>query len=278
MLKDSANLLLTNASKVEDFPKRSGHVVLSTCDKDAPSNDSFLGFALHELVLVHELEDMLSGIGDIRSHIDSLAKRNNLLVCLHQTLLSLVCVGVVLGTGQSLVSLGFGKGDSRGQMLTLDEFILRSTDTAWIITSLVIIGKRTPFRPSIDDASANDDTAALADHVSAGKLLDQVRGVFFAVGAAKHIVQVFLEPGSICSASSIGICARQRRRKHFGLVGLRLIDVGDLVKDFSCSLRFLSSAPQLLPLLLYCDSYGGVCFERGSSNPELIVEDLDKER
>lgn len=70
--------------------------------------------------------------------------------------------------------LGLRERNPGRQALSVHKLVLVATNTAGIITVLVIVGESTPLRSSVDDAGTNDDTAALADHVARGILLHQV--------------------------------------------------------------------------------------------------------
>ncbi|KAI6770317.1 hypothetical protein HG530_004946 [Fusarium avenaceum] len=165
LLENPPNFLLAHACQVEYLTEGARYVVLSAGDEDAASNDGFLGLSLEELVLIHELEDVLGSVGDVLAHVDSFAKRDDLLVRQHEALLRFILVGIVLRPGQSLVGLGLGEGYGCRELLTFDKLILGTTDTAGIVTTLVVVCK------------------ILAYCITAGELLDQVRRTDVALGA-----------------------------------------------------------------------------------------------
>jgi hypothetical protein len=223
--------------KGENLAKGSTHVVLSACDENATGNDRFLRFPLEDLMLVNQFEDVLGSVCHILAHVDGLAVSHNLLVAFHQVLLTLVKVGVVLYARQCSSRLGVAKSDRSVKMFSVHKLILSPTNTTWIIASLIVIGKGAPFGSIINDAGTNDNTTALTDHVSAGKLLDQVGWDLLAIRTAEDVIQILFEAWPL-----LGIAIW---RKHLGLVRLRSIDVVDFVKDFSCLLRLPSFLSQL---------------------------------
>lgn len=235
------DLLLADIGQVEDFLEGTRYVVLATGDEDASSDNDFLRLALEDLVLVDELEDVLGSVGHVLAHVDGVAEGYNLLVSLLQVLVPLVGAGVVLRAREGLVGLGLGEGHRRGELLAFGKLILGTTNTAGVVTILVIVGESSPFGSRVDDAPTDNDTATLAHNVSVGVLLDQVGRNLLAVGAAEDIAEILFEHPPV-GVGAIG-------REHFGLVRSGRVDVVDFVKNLSRSLGVLVLAPELLTFL-----------------------------
>lgn len=108
-------------------------------------------------------------------------------------------------------------------MRSIEEGVCAITNTRRIIVALVVVGKGTPLRASIDDAITEDQSARTADHIARRELLDKIGRNLLAVLADHGHVQV-LAP----FASRGGFLGRGH---HLGFVRLGPVDVVEFVEN-----------------------------------------------
>lgn len=186
LLVDPANLLFADLRDIVDFLEGSLILHLAIRNEDAGCDDGVL-LALKEFVLVRELVKMLGSVDYIGATLHEVHKLLDLVVCVLERSSSLILVRIVLDPGEIPVLPVLGECHGGRELLAILEDILRSSNTAWIVSSLVVVGESSPFRSSIDDTRTNDEPTVGADDVTARKFLREVGWVDLAIWAKQNI-------------------------------------------------------------------------------------------
>ena len=73
-LKNPSDFGLRDFCQVENFPKRTRHLALTTCDEDAASDHRLLGLATERIFINGNFEQMFGRIRDILRDTDAVAE------------------------------------------------------------------------------------------------------------------------------------------------------------------------------------------------------------
>lgn len=214
-------------------------------------------------MLVRELVKMLGSVDHVGATLHEVHELLDFVVCVLERPSSLVLVRIVLNPGEVPVLPVLGECHRGRELLAILEDILRTSDTTGIVSSLIVVGKRSPFGSSVDDTCTNDEPTVGADDVTTGEFLRQVWRVDLAIWAEQDIAQVLLPRLSARGA----VC-----REHFGFVWSRRIDVAHFAEDFEGTFLLLSAPAQLLVLPFDAISTRDAGFNGKCLGRELVLE------
>lgn len=208
-LEDPSNFRLRDFCQIEDFPKGTRHLALTTSNEDAASDDCFLRLATERILVNSDLEQMFGSVRDILRDTDAVAKRSNLFIRSQQGLRGFIVRGFILRATE-IPALGrspTNKGYICLELSAIQQWICAVPDTGRVVVVLVIICKCAPFRAGIDDAVAKDQSTGSADGIASRKIFDDVWRIFLALSAHQVQVQIF-HPRLLCFQ---GYCSTERR-------------------------------------------------------------------